>query len=260
MSPTTAHSILTFVFGAIVGSFLNVCIYRIPRKKSIVVPGSHCPACGRAIPFYDNIPLLSYLLLLGRCRSCKVFISPRYLIVELLTAVLFAVLFSMFGPTMETAVNMVFVSLLIVISFIDLDLQIIPDALSLGGLLVGLGLSFARPLFSYKDALLGILLGGGILFLVAWGYQMVAKREGMGGGDIKLLAMIGAFCGIKGVVFTVILGSLVGTIIGLALMWLKGQGTKYALPFGPFLSLGAMGYILIGERIIYGYINLLSPN
>lgn len=259
MSPSTAYSILTFVFGAIVGSFLNVCIYRIPRGKSIVTPGSHCPACGKAIGFYDNIPLVSYPLLGGKCRRCKTVIAPRYLAVELLTALLFTLLYQTFGLTVDLAVNMALVSLLIVISFIDLDLRIIPDVLSLGGLVLGFGFSFFRPLFFYKDALFGILLGGGLLFLVAAGYQFLTKREGMGGGDIKLLAMIGSFCGIKGVVFTVIFGSLVGTIVGLLLMWAKGEGTKYALPFGPFLSLGALGYVFVGENIIYAYINLLSP-
>jgi leader peptidase (prepilin peptidase) / N-methyltransferase len=250
--------ILVFVFGAIVGSFLNVCIYRIPRGKSIVRPGSHCPACGKQISFFDNVPFLSYLILRGKCRQCKATISPRYFVVELLTALLFTALYFVFGLSLELPVNMAFVSLLIIISFIDFDLKIIPDVLSIGGAILGMALSFFRPAVSYKEAFFGILLGGGILFVIAISYQFFAKREGMGGGDIKLLAMIGAFCGIWGVVFTLVFGALAGTVVGIPLMLIKGEGTKYALPFGPFLSLGALAYILVGDSLIYGYIRLVS--
>jgi leader peptidase (prepilin peptidase) / N-methyltransferase len=251
-------SVFAFIFGAIVGSFLNVCICRVPQGKSIVRPGSHCPACNHSISFYDNIPFFSYLLLKGRCRHCGTAISPRYLVVELLTALLFLALYRTFGLTSELGVYMAFVALLIVISFIDLDLQIIPDVLSLGGLLLGLALSFVRTPFSYKQGFLGVLLGGGILFLIAAGYQFFAKREGMGGGDIKLLAMIGAFCGIQGVIFTLVVGSFAGALVGIPLMLAKEKDTKYAVPFGPFLSLGAIVYVLIGEAILYGYIHLVT--
>ena len=251
-------SIFAFIFGAIVGSFLNVCIYRVPQGKSIVRPGSHCPACNHGISFYDNIPFCSYLILKGHCRHCGTAISPRYLVVELVTALLFLALYRTYGLTSELGVYMAFVALLIVISFVDLDLQIIPDVLSLGGLLLGLVLSFVRIPFSYKQAFLGVLVGGGILFLIAAGYQFFAKREGMGGGDIKLLAMIGAFCGIQGVIFALVLGSFAGALVGIPLMVVKGKDTKYAVPFGPFLSLGAIVYVLIGEAILYGYIHLVT--
>lgn len=249
--------IFFFLLGSAIGSFLNVVIYRLPREKSIVRPPSGCPNCQKPIRFYDNIPILSYILLRGKCRDCGTKISIRYPFVELLTGILFLVLYQKFGLTFELAVFIVFVSLLIAISFIDLDFQIIPDVLSLGGVGVGFLLAIFRPLFRYMDpkfgildSLYGILLGGGLLFAIAWLYQFFTKREGMGGGDIKLLGMIGAFCGIKGVIFSLVSGSVLGTIVGIPLMMAKGRDTKYAIPFGPFLSLGALIYAFKGGTLI----------
>ncbi len=256
--------ILSFILGAIVGSFLNVCIFRMPREKSIVRPGSSCPGCGAPIRFYDNIPLLSYLILRGKCRKCGEPISIRYPAVELLTALLFAALVGIFGLSVDAAAALILACLLIVISFIDLEFQIIPDILSLGGLLLGVLLSLVRtpPFFDQEilvsfrslpailQSLLGVLLGGGILYAIARLYELVRKTQGMGGGDIKLLAMIGAFCGITGVVFSLVAGSIVGALVGLPLMLIKGQGTKYAVPFGPFLSLGALLYVFAGDTLI----------
>jgi leader peptidase (prepilin peptidase) / N-methyltransferase len=257
--------IFIFFIGSVIGSFLNVCIYRIPRDKSIVHPPSFCPNCEKPIKFYDNIPIVSYILLGSKCRYCASKISIRYPLIELLTALLFLILYIKLGFTFEFFVNMVFISLLIVISFIDLDFKIIPDILSIGGLILGFLLSFVRPLFRYMDpkfgflnALYGVLVGGGILFIIAVVYKFFAKREGMGGGDIKLLAMIGSFCGIKGVVFSLMSGSLLGTLIGIPLMLIKGEGTKYAIPFGPFLSLGALIYIYGGDILIRFFFNILS--
>jgi leader peptidase (prepilin peptidase) / N-methyltransferase len=256
----TLADLLFFVLGAIIGSFLNVCIYRLPREESIVTPGSSCPQCKKPIAFYDNIPLFSYLILRGKCRHCGEKISARYLAVELLTALLYVTLYCRYGLSLELGVALLFVTILIVISFIDLEFRIIPDILSLGGLLVGAGLSFFRmPAFSYMDALWGILLGGGVLWAIASAYQLLRKREGMGGGDIKLLAMIGSFCGIKGVLFSLVSGSLLGTLIGIPLMIIKHADTKYALPFGPFLSFGAVLYVLAGDRFIYAFITFISP-
>ncbi|HVN96328.1 MAG TPA: prepilin peptidase [Syntrophorhabdaceae bacterium] len=240
-----------FVFGAVIGSFLNVCIYRLPRSKSLVRPGSACPACDRPIRFYDNIPLISYMLLRGRCRDCGAPISIRYVVVELITAVLFFMCFRRSGLTFEFFVEIFFVALLIVVTFIDYEFQIIPDILSLGGLVAGMIFSFMRPGFRFLDGLYGILLGGGLLFVIAYGYQLITKREGMGGGDIKLLAMIGAFSGFKGVICSLVGGSVIGTIVGIPLMLIKGQGTKYAVPFGPFLSLSAVIYLFWGSRLEY---------
>jgi leader peptidase (prepilin peptidase)/N-methyltransferase len=256
--------IFSFILGAIVGSFLNVCIFRIPREKSIVRPGSSCPGCSSPIRFYDNIPLMSYLVLRGKCRKCGEPISIRYPAVELLTALFFAGIAWRFGLSVDAAAALVFACILVVISFIDLEFQIIPDIFSLGGLVLGLLLSFLRttPFFGQEllvpfgslpailQSLLGVLLGGGILYAIARLYEVVRKAEGMGGGDIKLLAMIGAFCGITGVVFSLVAGSIVGALVGLPLMLIKGQGTKYAVPFGPFLSLGALLYVFAGDTLI----------
>ncbi len=251
-------NVLCFIFGAIVGSFLNVCIYRIPRDASIVRPGSRCPACATAILYYDNIPLISYVLLRGRCRKCGRPIPIRYPLVEVITAVLFVVFYRVLGLSLELPVSLVFASLLIVISFIDLDHLIIPDILSLGGLLLGVLLSFLRSSFTYTDSLGGVLVGAGLLFAIAKSYELIRKREGMGGGDIKLLGMIGAFCGIKGVIFSLVSGSLLGTLVGLPLMLIKGEGMKYALPFGPFLSLGALLYAIAGNELIRLFFSLIS--
>ena len=252
-------SFFVFLFGAIVGSFLNVCIYRLPRKKSIVFPRSFCPSCEKPIKFYDNIPIISYLYLMGKCRHCGAGFSVKYPIVEFITAALFTLLYVMTGLTIELPVMLLFVSILIVISFIDLEFQIIPDILSLGGIVVGFLLSLVRTNFGMLDSIYGIFLGGGILFAIAYGYQFLRKREGMGGGDIKLLGMIGAFCGIKGVIFSLMSGSLIGTIVGVPLMFIKGkgEGTGYAIPFGPFLSLGALIFVFAGDRIIYEVLGFL---
>lgn len=257
-------AILVFLLGSVIGSFLNVVIYRLPREKSIVKPASACPGCGKPIRFYDNIPIISYVLLRGNCRACNANISIRYPIVELITGILFLLLYRELGLTFELLVFIVFVSLLIAISFIDLDSWIIPDVLSIGGVITGFLLAVIRPFFRYMDpkfgmldSLYGILLGGGILFAIAWLYELFTKREGMGGGDIKLLGMIGAFCGIKGVIFSLISASLIGTIVGIPIMIAKGRDTKYAIPFGPFLSLGALVYVFKGEALIGLLINVL---
>jgi leader peptidase (prepilin peptidase)/N-methyltransferase len=250
-------TISMFTAGTIIGSFLNVCAYRLPRDKSIVFPGSFCPACRQPIRFFDNVPIISYVILRGRCRSCASPISPRYPVVEAVTGLLFLLVYIKTGLSVELPVSLLFTSLLIVISLIDLEFQIIPDVLSIGGILAGFGLSFLRAGSTYLDALLGILLGGGILLAIALSYKFIAKREGMGGGDVKLLAMIGAFCGMKGVLFSLMSGSVLGTLVGIPVMLMKGEGTKYAIPFGPFLSLGALIYVFAGERIIDGFFGLL---
>ncbi|HBE44072.1 MAG TPA: prepilin peptidase [Deltaproteobacteria bacterium] len=256
--------IFVFLLGSVIGSFLNVCIFRIPREKSIIHPPSFCPQCEKPIKFYDNIPIVSYVLLKGRCRSCGVKIPFRYPFVEFITALLFLILYMQFGLSFEWFVNIFFLCLLIIISFIDLDFKIIPDILSIGGLGAGLFFSFFRPLFKHlepviriQDAFLGVVIGGGVLFAIAFIYQFFTKKEGMGGGDIKLLAMIGSFCGIRGVIFSLLAGSLFGTIVGIPLMIAKGGDTKYAIPFGPFLSLGALLFILKGDMLIGLFLNFL---
>lgn len=243
-----------FIFGAAVGSFLNVCIFRIPAKISIVKPGSRCPGCLNPIGFYDNIPLISYIFLRGKCRHCGEKISWRYPLVELITAILALLLFMKFGLTLKFMVFFIFTAVLIVITFIDLDHQIIPDVISLPGIPVfALAAIFIVGL-SWKEVLIGLLVGGGILLAIAYGYQLVTGREGMGGGDIKLLAMIGGFLGWKSLIFVLLVSSFTGAVVGITAMIIKGQDMKYAVPFGPFLSFAAVAYLFWGNdfyRILY---------
>ena len=255
-------SSMVFIFGAVVGSFLNVCVARLPKEESIVSPPSHCPLCKTPIAFYDNIPLISYLHLRGRCRSCREKISPRYFVVEFLLAVLAVLLFSRFGLGLAFFVNFVLVAALIVITFIDLDVRIVPDVISLPGIAVGLVVSIVNSQWLMVQSLLlptplssalGILLGGGVLLLVAWSYQFFTGIEGMGGGDIKLLAMIGAFLGWPSIPVALFFASLIGSIVGVAFMLKKGVDSKYALPFAPFLCFGALVYLFFGELLIALY-------
>lgn len=247
-------TIVSILFGAIVGSFLNVCIFRLPKEESIITPGSHCPHCNKPIAFYDNIPLVSYFLLRGKCRHCRKPISIQYPIVEGITALTSFLLFMKYGPTPTYLLYFAFVSSLIVITGIDLYHQIIPDVISLPGIGVGLlGALLFLPI-TFLNSFLGMLLGGGALFLVANFYQWLFKREGMGGGDVKLLAMIGAFLGWKAMILTIILGSLVGSVIGIVIIFLKGKDFKYAIPFGPFLALGAVISLFWGEDLIRWYL------
>ncbi len=240
-----------FVFGAMIGSFLNVCIWRIPEGKSIVFPASHCPKCGKSIRPYDNIPLLSWLILRGRCRDCGKPISARYPLVELLTALLSLAMFWKYGLSLPYVAAFVFTAALIVITFIDFDHQIIPDVISLPGIPVFFLLAVFVMGIGFLDALLGLLIGGGFLYLVAVGYELLTKREGMGGGDIKLLAMIGAFLGWKSLFFVVFMSSILGAIVGIVLIMIKGKDMKYAVPFGPFLSIAAVMYLFVGVELTH---------
>ena len=247
-------NVFSIIFGAMVGSFLNVCIYRLPKEESIIWPRSHCPTCKKIIRFYDNIPLISYLLLRGRCRYCKGPISLQYPLVEGITALSSLFLIIKFGPSLSYLFYFAFVAALIAITVIDLYHQIIPDGISLPGIGVGLLASLVIPQITFFNSLMGILLGGGSLFLVATLYEWIFKREGMGGGDVKLLAMIGAFLGWKAVILTILLSSLIGSITGILIMILKGKDFKYAIPFGPFLSMGAVIALFYGENLIRWYL------
>ena len=244
---------VVFAFGAIIGSFLNVCIVRLPEQRSIVRPPSHCPTCRRDIAWYDNVPLLSYVLLRGRCRGCGTRISPLYPAVELLTGALAVALWLRLGPTLAFVGYFAFAAALVTITFIDLDHRIIPDVISLPGIVVGLAVSFVSPLVTPVDAVLGIFAGGGVLLAIALAYQAIRGQEGMGGGDVKLLAMIGAFLGWQSVFVTLMLASLIGSLIGVALMLYQRADTKLAIPFGPFLACGALVYLFFGDRILAFY-------
>lgn len=251
--------IAAFIFGTCIGSFLNVCIYRIPAGQSIVHPPSACPRCGYAIRAYDNIPILSYIFLRGRCRRCGTPIPLRYPLVETITGLAALALFMKFGLTWATPVYFLFVAMLIVITFIDIDHQIIPDSLSLPGIPLFFLLGFLLPFVTWQAALIGILAGGGILYAVALGYQLITGRDGMGGGDIKLLAMIGALIGWQGIFFTIFFSSLSGTLVGLLLALSAGGSLKNRLPFGPFLAAGAIAYVFWGPELIHWYLGFARP-
>jgi leader peptidase (prepilin peptidase)/N-methyltransferase len=248
------------ILGLIVGSFLNVCIYRLPLKKSIILPSSFCPKCGVKIKPWDNIPILSYLILKGRCRNCGERISMRYPIVELLNSVLYLFAYTHYGLSYHLFFILIFLSSMIVITFIDIDYQIIPDSITLPGILIGIiaGTFFMPDPFSpnlsilgFRDSFLGFLIGGISFYLIA-----VVSRGGMGGGDIKMMAMIGAFLGWKSVFLTTFIGSVVGSFFGIFLMILKGKGRKTKIPFGPFLALGSIITLFFGNNILVWYLNL----
>jgi len=249
--------LMAALFGLFIGSFLNVCIHRIPRGESIVFPPSKCPGCGTGIKPWDNIPVLSYLILRGRCRGCGAGISIRYPVVELLSGLLAVTMIYRFGPTPAAVIYYAWSCVLLVITFIDIDYQIIPDSLSLGGIVVGLALVWWLPV-SYRDALLGLAAGGGLLMAVIYGYYFLTGKQGMGGGDVKLLAMIGVFTGWQGVLFTIFVGSLAGTMVGIPWALVNRKDMKAAIPFGPFLALGGLVYVLWGEVVITWYFGFLS--
>ncbi len=245
-SKEAAWLLLLFVAGACVGSFLNVVIHRLPREESLVRPRSRCPACGRPIPARENVPVLGYLLLRGRCAGCGGRISPRYPAVEGMTAALFLLFAWLDGAGFALLRDLVFCSLLVPIAFIDIDHRIVPDELSLGGLAAGVLLSFL-PGGDWKGSLLGALAGGGLLYATAAGYEKVRGQEGLGGGDIKLVAMVGAFLGWRGALLTVFAGSLLGVAGGLFAMRKGQEGLKTAIPFGPYLCAAALLARLGGE-------------
>jgi leader peptidase (prepilin peptidase) / N-methyltransferase len=245
--------LIIFVFGLIIGSFCNVVIYRLPQGRSIVSPGSRCRSCDTFIRPWDNIPLLSYVLLKGRCRFCKEPISLRYPAVESLNGALYAMLYLKFGLTMTFAVYAVLTSALVIVAFIDFDHKIIPNTMTLPGMAVGLGLSLGVSPITPPASLIGLISGGAIFYLIA-----LISGGGMGGGDIKLIAMIGAFLGLPGVLFTIFVSALSGSVVGVMLMLLGRKGRKDRVPFGPFLAFGAILYMLVGNDLIQWYLDLVA--
>jgi len=240
-------------FGAIIGSFLNVCIHRLPRGESVVWPASRCPKCARELAWYENIPVASYLALRGRCRGCHAPISIRYPIIEAVTACAFAGSIWLYGPTVLGASRIVFACILIVLFAVDLEHHLLPNVITLPGIAVGFAFSFfADP--GWLDSLIGIVAGGGLLFAIAEVYYRVRHEEGLGMGDVKMLAMVGAFLGWKLTLITLMMASFAGSIVGLALV-ARGRGTmKYALPFGTFLALGAAMSAVAGTPLLAWYI------
>lgn len=240
------------VFGAIIGSFLNVVILRLPDSdQSIVFPASHCPRCTSPLHWYENIPLFSYIFLGGKCGHCRQPISLQYPLVELIMALLAAALIHKFQLSFIAAGYFIFTAALLVIIFIDIHHQIIPDVISLPGILLGFLFSLISPTVSWQSSLIGLLVGGGVLYAVAYSYYLLRKVDGMGGGDIKLLAMIGAWLGWQSLPFVIFASSLSGTLVGLIAMIYQKKGGKTRIPFGPFLSLAALVYTFYSENILY---------
>lgn len=266
---------ISFIFGAAIGSFLNVVIYRLPvEDKSIVKPRSFCPSCKTPIAAYDNIPLISYVLLRAKCRHCNKKIGFRYFLIELMTAGFALAFFHMaFGlhkfPPHVALIYFLFTCAMIVITFIDIDLKIIPNQISLPGIPLGLAFSFLMPppdntLFSsfaplpqtFVSSLVGMVIGGGVLWGVGAGYFLLTKKEGMGFGDVKLMAMVGAFLGWLSVPFTLLCGSFFGLVYAIPFVVLPKKGRYHQIPFGPFLAAGAVLYIFFGPELINAYLDL----
>lgn len=263
LPPSEAAFLLFFgkvcavAFGLILGSFVNVLIYRLPLGRSVVFPRSRCPACGVAIAPYDNIPLVSYLLLLrGRCRYCRAPISPRYPLVEALMGVASLAAYVRHGLNLEYAVELGFVGAMVALVFIDYRHRILPDAITLTGTAAGLLLAGPRATLTVGDSLAGIVLGGGLLFLVAEVYFRLRRLEGLGMGDVKMMAMAGSFLGWKTVLLTVFLGSLGGSVVGLLLMVFQGRTLKTTLPFGTFLGAAATASLFVGSPLLDWYTSL----
>jgi leader peptidase (prepilin peptidase)/N-methyltransferase len=254
MPPFPAH-IFAFLFGSIVGSFLNVCIWRLPREESIVFPPSRCPACGAGIRPRDNLPILGWLLLRGRCRDCREPISPRYPLVELLTAVLFLLAYRKAGPTWELLAGLVLLSAMVVIVFIDLDHMIIPDVITLPGIVLGLLLTPLLP-HTLLSGVVGAAVGGLYFYLAAVISHLVLKKEGMGGGDIKMAAMMGAFLGWQLLLVAIFLALLLGSATGITLLVLKRKERGDPIPFGPFLALGTVIAYFVGTPLLDWYLSL----
>lgn len=244
---------LVFIAGLIVGSFLNVCIYRIPAEQSVVWPGSHCRSCARAIRWYDNLPLVSYAALGGRCRDCGSRIPLRYPLVELMTALAFVAVWTKGFAPQVASLYCVLAACYIVISFIDIDHKIIPDVITIPSLWIAPLVALVVGQITLRDSLVGIAAGGGILWAIAAGYEKVRKQEGMGFGDVKLLAMVGGFQGWEAALFALIIGSVLGTIVGVGLMAARRGRLDMEIPFGPFLIGGAFLHLMGGPAFIDWY-------
>lgn len=262
MFPSWFPYLLTALFGLCIGSFLNVCIVRLPKDQSVVRPRSRCPKCQYVIRWYDNIPVLSFLLLGGRCRGCRASISWRYPLVELLSAGLSVFTYWHFPSAVPWAIwFFLFIAPLIAITFIDLEHQIIPDLFSLSGIPLGLGAQVVLAPSGHIGAALlngviGILVGGGFLFVVSVLYEKIRKQEGLGGGDIKLAAMFGAFLGWQGVIMVLLFSACLGSIVGLIAIAILRKNLQFAIPYGPFLSGAAVFYLFYGQELLQWYLSL----
>ena len=248
-----AGSLVAGLFGLVVGSFLNVCIFRLPREESVVFPRSRCARCDRTLAWYENVPVLSWLVLRARCRTCGERISWMYPSIELLTAIIFASLYVTYGPTLLGASRLLFACALLVLFVIDLQHQILPNVITLPGIAVGFLLSLFGPP-GWRDSLIGIVIGGAIPYAIAEAYLRLRGEEGLGMGDVKMLAMIGAFLGWQLMLLTLVLASFSGSIVGLGFI-AAGKGRRYALPFGTFLAVGAGIAAVAGDSILAWYLS-----
>lgn len=256
----TLLAVFVFILGALWGSFGNVVIYRQPKGESVVKPRSRCPKCSAAIKWYDNVPIFAWFWLGGKCRACANKISFRYPLVELITACLFLGIYLKFGVSWYTLELLYFVWALVVVSFIDLDHMILPDVFTLSGIVIGLVCAAINPERDFLGALAGVLMGGGFLWAIAYLYWVLRKEEGMGGGDIKLLGWIGAVCGWTSIPFVIMVSSIVGSIVGIIYAWKSKTGLKSVIPFGPYLALAAILWLLGGESLGLWYISLFLPD
>lgn len=277
MLPSQTIAIFVFLFGLIIGSFLNVCISRLPAGKSVVRPRSRCPKCRKHIKSYDNIPVVSYFFLAGRCRNCKAKISPVYPAVELLTGLLFLACYLMFGTSVLTIKWAAFSAILVVLIFTDWRERILPDSVNFTGLAIALVVSlFVRPedgtaawlanrmfefpppapVISFADAVIGAAIGGGLLWLVGEAYFRLRGREGMGFGDVKMMLMAGAFLGLRRTILTIFAGSLLGAVLGAVFILASRKGSTYELPFGTFLGAAALLVVFFGTPVVAWYQSL----
>ena len=252
------HPATLAVFGAVIGSFLNVVIHRVPLKISLSSPPSRCPKCRKPVKPWDNIPILSWLLLRGKCRSCREPISMRHPLVEGVTAGLFAVAGMTVTSPIALPFTLAFIAAMVVVTFIDLDHMIIPDSITIPGTALGVAAAFLGAAVEPRQALVGILVGAGGLLAVAAGYRAATGREGLGGGDVKLLGMVGAFLGPAGAFLTIMIGSFAGTLYACLFVLRAGQGRTAELPFGTFLAPGAVLVLFVGAWIFDAYWGFFS--
>lgn len=259
--PTSEGILLSFsiILGALLGSFANVIIYRLPKGESIVSPRSRCQSCLKTVPWFHNIPIFSWLILRGRCYSCKAPFSFRYPLVELLMATLYGMVFYKFGLSWLTLEYLIAIFSLVIVTFIDIDHFLLPDVFTLSGIALGLIGAMLNPEREFYDALLGFLMGGGFLALVAYLYWFLKKEDGMGGGDIKLLAWLGALLGWKSIPLIVMISSLLGSFVGILIMLKKKGNLKTAIPFGPYLVIAALLYMFFDQDLSRWYLSILLP-
>ena len=250
---TAVIVVFMLAMGLAVGSFLNVCIYRLPRHESLLYPASHCPSCGRSLSWFENLPLVSWIALGGRCRTCRARIGVQYPLVEAITAAVFVSAYFIYGWTPLLAARLLFACAMIVLFVIDLHHRILPNVITLPGVVIGLVLSVFLPP-GWRSSLIGLIAGGGLLFAIGEGYYRTRGYEGLGMGDVKMLAMIGAFLGWPLMLVTLVLASFAGSVVGIGLLISRRGDMKAALPFGTFLAVGALVAAVAGNRFLDWYL------